>query len=109
MMPFQGDFNEPLMSKIIIFFIALAFAIYLVGRPVAPEHVERDPSSLALEKKIDECSRIYGDENTRKNTFAKCQGSCSKGTDDKIRTCIDACQATADQFSNCASQAVLPR
>ena len=93
------------MFKIIIFFIALAIAIYLFDRPIIPEPIERNPSSLLAEQ-IEKCTRIYGNESIREKEFANCQSNCSKNTDDKIRICIDACQAIADQFSNCANQTI---
>jgi hypothetical protein len=98
-----------LMFKIILFFIALAIGIYLFYRPIVPEPMERDASSRALAERIDKCTRIYGNESDREKEFANCQSNCSKNTDDKIRPCIDACQATADQFSNCANQTILPK
>ena len=42
------------MFKIIIFFIALAIAIYLFDRPIIPEPIERNPSSLLAEQ-IEKC------------------------------------------------------
>jgi hypothetical protein len=97
------------MLRIITFFVALAFVIYLFIRPIAPEPIDRDPSALALANKIEKCERIYGNENKRKKDFANCQTDCSKNTNDRIRVCIDLCQATADRFSNCANQAALPK
>jgi hypothetical protein len=97
------------MLRIIMFFVALALVIYLFERPIVPESIDPDPSALALADKIEKCDRIYGNENNRKKDFANCQANCSKNTDDKIRVCIDSCQATANQFSNCANQAVLPK
>jgi hypothetical protein len=94
------------MFKIIIFFIALAIAIYLFDRPIIPEPIERNPSSLALAEQIEKCTRIYGNESIREKQFANCQSNCSKNSDDKIRICIDACQAIAYQFSNCANQTI---
>jgi hypothetical protein len=93
-----------MMLKIIIFFVALALIIYFFDRPIVPEPIERDPTALALAGQIEKCTRIYGNEATRKKNFANCQSNCSTNTDDKIRMCIDACQAIADQFSNCANQ-----
>jgi hypothetical protein len=92
-----------------MFFVALAFVIYLFDRPIVPEPVDRDLSALALADKIEKCERIYGNENERKKDFANCQTNCSKNTDDRIRVCIDVCQATADRFSNCANQAALSK
>jgi hypothetical protein len=97
------------MLRIIIFFVALAFVVYLLDRPIVPEAIDRDPSALALAEKIKKCERIYGDESHRKAEFGNCQTNCSKNTNDRIRVCIDACQATADRFSNCANQAALPK
>ena len=95
------------MLKIIIFFVALAIAIYFFDRPIVPEPIEPNPSASALAEKIEKCTRIYGNESTRRKDFANCQSNCSKNTDDKIRICIDACQAIADQFSNCANQGII--
>jgi hypothetical protein len=97
------------MLRIIMFFGALVFAIYLFNRPIVPEPTDRDPSALALADKIEECKRIYGNENERKKHFANCQTECSKNTNDRIRVCIDLCQATADRFSICANQVALPK
>jgi hypothetical protein len=97
------------MLRIIICFVALAFVIYLLDRLIGPEPIGRDPSALALAEKIEKCERIYGNESDRKAEFVNCQTNCSKNTNDKIRVCIDACQATADRFSNCANQATLPK
>jgi hypothetical protein len=94
------------MTKIILFFIALATLIYFFDRPNIPEPMERDPSALALAEKIAQCTRTYGSENVREKEFANCQSACSKNTDDRIRICINACQAIADQFGNCANQAI---
>jgi hypothetical protein len=85
------------MLKIILFFVAVALINYFFDRPIVAEPLERDPTALASQ--IEMCNRIYGDESTRRKDFANCQSNCSKSTDDKIRVCIDACQATADQFS----------
>ena len=95
------------MLKIIIFFAALALIIYLFDRPIVPEPIERDPTALALAAQIEKCTRIYGNESTRRKDFANCQSTCSKNMDDQIRACIDACQAIADQFSNCANQSFI--
>jgi hypothetical protein len=95
------------MLKIIIFFVALALIIYFFDRPIVPESIERDPTALALAGQIEKCTRIYGDERTRRKDFADCQRNCSMNTDDKIRVCIDACQAIADRFSNCANQGII--
>jgi hypothetical protein len=95
------------MLKIVIFFVALALIIYFFDRPIVPQPIERDPTALALAGQIEKCTRIYGNESTRRKDFANCQGNCSKNTDDKIRICIDACQAIADQFSNCANQGII--
>ena len=97
------------MLKIILFFIALAVVIYFFDRPIIPEPTERDPSALALAEKIAKCTRTYGTESAREKQFANCQSNCSKNTDDRIRICIDACQAIADQFSNCANQAAIAK
>jgi hypothetical protein len=94
------------MLKIIIFFVALALIIYFFDRPIVPEPIDRDPA-LALAGQIAKCTRIYGNESTRRKDFANCQSNCSKSTDDKIRVCIDACQVIADQFSNCANQGII--
>jgi hypothetical protein len=96
-----------IMLKIIIFFVALALIIYFFDRPIVPEPIERDPTALALAGQIEKCTRIYGNETTRKKNFANCQSNCSTNTDDKIRMCIDACQAIADQFGNCANQGII--
>jgi hypothetical protein len=96
-----------MMLKIIIFFVALALIIYFFDRPIAPEPIDRDSTALGLASQIEKCTRIYGNESTRRTDFANCQSNCSKNTDDKIRVCIDACQATADQFSNCANQGII--
>ena len=93
------------MLKIIIFFVALALIIYFFDRPIVPEPIDRD--AVALAGQIEKCTRIYGNESTRRKDFANCQSNCSKNTDDKIRVCIDACQATADQFSNCANRSFI--
>jgi hypothetical protein len=95
------------MLKIIIFFVALALIIYFFDRPIVPEPIDRDPTALALADQIAKCTRIYGNESTRRKDFANCQSNCSKSTDDKIRVCIDACQAIADQFSKCANQGIV--
>jgi hypothetical protein len=95
------------MLKIIIFFVAVALIIYFFDRPIVPEPIERDPTALALTDQIEKCTRIYGIESTRRQDFANCQSNCSKNTDDKIRICIDACRAAADQFSNCANQGII--
>jgi hypothetical protein len=94
------------MRRIVILFVALAIVIYLFDRPIVPEPIERDPTALALAERIESCIRIYGNQSMREKAFADCQNNCSKNTDDRIRICIDACQATADQFSNCANQAI---
>ena len=94
------------MLKIIIFFVALALIIYFFDRPIVPEPIDRDPA-LALEGQIAKCTRIYGNESTRRKDFANCQSDCSKSTDDKIRVCIDACQVIADHFSNCSNQGII--
>jgi len=94
-----------MMLKIIIFFVALALIIYFFDRPIVPEPIDRD--AVALAGQIEKCTRIYGNESTRRKDFANCQSNCSKNTDDQIRACIDACQATADQFSNCANQSFI--
>jgi len=91
------------MLRYIVFFVVLAIAIYLFNRPIVREPLERDPSSLALAERIEKCTRTYGNESTRQKAFTACQNDCSKITDDKIRICIDACQATADQFAICAN------
>ena len=91
----------------IIFFVAMALIIYFFDRPIVPEPIDRDSTALGLASQIEKCTRIYGNESTRRKDFANCQSNCSKNTDDKIRVCIDACQATADQFSNCANQGVI--
>ena len=91
----------------IIFFVALALIIYFFDRPIVPEPIDRDSTALALASQMEKCTRIYGNESTRREDFANCQSNCSKNTDDKIRVCIDACQATADQFSNCANQSFI--
>jgi hypothetical protein len=96
-----------IMLKIIIFFVALALIIYFFDRPIVREPIERDPTALALAGQIEKCTRIYGNETARKKNFANCQSNCSTNTDDKIRMCIDACQAIADQFSNCANQGII--
>jgi hypothetical protein len=97
------------MLRIIICFVALALLIYLFDRPIVPEPMDRDPSALALAEKIEKCERLYGNEVARKMEFSNCQASCSTNTNDKIRICIDACQATADRFGNCANQATLSK
>jgi hypothetical protein len=97
------------MLKIILFFVALATLIYFFDRPIVPEPMERDPSALALAEKIAKCARTYGSESVREREFANCQSNCSNNTDDRIRYCIDSCQAIADQFSNCANQATPAR
>jgi hypothetical protein len=61
------------MLKIIIFFVALALIIYFFDRPIVPEPIERDPTALALAGQIEKCTRIYGNETTRKKNFANCQ------------------------------------
>ena len=94
------------MLKIVIFFLLLAIVIYWFDRLIVPEPIEPDPSSIALAEKIEKCVRMYGDEGARKNEFAICQSNCSKNPDDKIRICIDACQALADRFSTCANQPI---
>jgi hypothetical protein len=94
------------MLLIILLFIALTTLIYFFDRPIIPEPMERDPSALALAEKIAQCARAYGSENVREKEFANCQSNCSKNTDDRIRICIDACQAIADQFGSCANQAI---
>ena len=91
----------------IIFFVALALIIYFFDRAIVAEPIEPDQTALALAAQIEKCIRIYGNESTRRKDFANCQSNCSKDTDDKIRVCIDACQATADQFSNCANQGII--
>ena len=91
-----------MMLKIIIFFVALALIIYFFDRPPVPEPIDRD--AVALVGQIEKCTRIYGNESTRRKDFANCQSNCSKNTDDEIRACIDACQGIADRFSNCANQ-----
>jgi len=91
----------------IIFFVAPALIIYFFDRAIVPEPIDRDSTALALASQIEKCTRIYGNESTRRKDFANCQSNCSKDTDDKIRVCIDACQATADQFSNCANQGII--
>ena len=88
----------------IIFFVALALIIYFLDRPIVPEPIDRDSTALALASQIEKCTRIYGNESTRRKDFANCQSNCSKNTDDETRACIDACQAIADRFSNCANQ-----
>jgi hypothetical protein len=94
------------MLKIILFFVALAIVIYFFDRSIIPKPLEHDPSAVALAEKIAKCNAVYGTESTRKKQFSDCQNNCSKRTDDSIRVCIDACQAIADQFSNCANQAM---
>ena len=91
----------------IIFFVALALIIYFFDRAIVRQPIDRDSTALALASQIEKCTRIYGNESTRRKDFANCQSNCSKNTDDKIRVCIDACQATADQFSNCANQGII--
>ena len=93
------------MLKIIIFFVALALIIYFFDRPIVPEPIDRD--AVALAGQIEKCTRIFGNESTRRKDFANCQSTCSKNMDDQIRACIDACQAIADQFSNCANQSFI--
>jgi hypothetical protein len=88
------------MLKIIIFFVALALIIYFFDRLIVPN--DRDSTAVSLQ--IEKCTRIYGNESTRRKDFANCQSNCSKNTDDEIRACVDACQAIADRFSNCANQ-----
>jgi hypothetical protein len=97
------------MLRIIICFVVLAFVVYLLERPVVPEPVDRDPSALALAEKIKRCERLYGNESDRKTEFGNCQTNCSNNTNDRIRVCVDACQATADRFGNCANQTTLPK
>jgi hypothetical protein len=96
-----------MLKIIIIFFVALALIIYFFDRPIVPKPIERDPAALTLPGQIEKCTRIYGNESTRRQDFANCQSNCSKNTDDKVRICIDACQAIADQFSNCANQGII--
>jgi hypothetical protein len=71
------------------------------------QSIERDPTTRALDDQIEKCTGLYGDESNRRKEFANCQSNCSKHTDDKIRLCIDACQALADQFSKCANQGLI--
>lgn len=97
------------MRKIILLFVVLAVLIYLFDRPIVPEPIERDAASLALAEKIEKCTRTYGSQSAREKEFSNCQSKCSKITDDRIRICIDACQAMADQFSNCANQAAIAK
>jgi hypothetical protein len=97
------------MLRIAICLVTLALVIYLFDRPIVPEPIDRDSSALALADKIGKCERIYGNESDRKAEFSNCQTRCSNNTNDKIRVCIDACQTTADRFSNCANQVALPK
>jgi hypothetical protein len=96
-----------MLLKIIIFFVALALIIYFFDRPIVPEPIDHDSTAVALTGQIEKCTRIYGNESTRRKEFANCQSNCSKNTDDEIRACIDACQAIADRFSNCANQGLI--
>ena len=93
------------MLKIILFFVAVALINYFFDRPSLPSRSNAIRQRSRV--KIEMCNRIYGDESTRRKDFANCQSNCSKSTDDKIEVCIDACQAIADQFSQCANQGIV--
>jgi hypothetical protein len=51
------------MLRYIVFFVVLAIAIYLFDRPIVPEPLERDPSSLASDQR----------DSARSADLPKCQ------------------------------------
>jgi hypothetical protein len=56
----------------IIFFVALALIMYFFDRVIVPEPIDRDSTALALASQIEKCTRIYGNESTRRKQAVVC-------------------------------------